>query len=142
MKNVKCSICGNTCKKYGKNKSGTILICCDEKHVIGWYLCRYEHSAVWIALMSRIAQPSIVVSDGGTGFKKALRKAWAKAEHQRFIFHIFCQIKRYIASKPKMAAGMELYMLAKDLLYVNTEKEAVEWKNRFNAYGWKYCWYL
>ena len=43
--------------------------------------------------------------------------------------------KRYIASKPKTAAGIELYMLAKDLLYVNTEKEAFEWKNRFNAYG-------
>ena len=43
--------------------------------------------------------------------------------------------KRYIASKPKRAARMELYMLAKDLLYVNTEKEAFEWKNRFNAYG-------
>lgn len=50
-------------------------------------------------------------------------------------FHIFCQIKRYTTSRPKTAAGMELYMLAKDLLYVNTEKEAFEWKNRFNAYG-------
>lgn len=85
--------------------------------------------------MSRIAQPSIVVSDGGTGFKKALRKAWPKAKHQRCIFHIFCQIKRYTTSRPKTAAGIELYMLAKDLLYVNTEKEAFEWKNRFNAYG-------
>ena len=35
-------------------------------------------------------------------------------------FHIFCQIKRYTTSRPKTAAGMELYMLAKDLLYVNT----------------------
>ena len=85
--------------------------------------------------MSRIAQPSIVVSDGGTGFKKTLRKAWPKAKHQRCIFHIFCQIKRYTTSRPKTAARMELYMLAKDLLYVNTEKEAFEWKNRFNAYG-------
>lgn len=123
-------------------RKACILICCDEKHVLGWYLCRYEHSAAWIALMSRIAQPSIVVSDGGTGFKKALRKAWPKAKHQRCIFHIFCQIKRYTTSRPKTAAGMELYMLAKDLLYVNTEKEAFEWKNRFIEWVKKYDKFL
>lgn len=21
-----------------------ILICCNDRHVLGWYLCRYEHS--------------------------------------------------------------------------------------------------
>ena len=24
------------------SKKACILICCDEKHVLGWYLCRYE----------------------------------------------------------------------------------------------------
>lgn len=45
-----------------------ILICCDEHHVLGWYLCRYERAFAWEALMSRIAEPRIVVSDGGPGF--------------------------------------------------------------------------
>ena len=39
-----------------------ILICCDRENVLGWYLCRYEHSAAWIALMSRIAEPELVVN--------------------------------------------------------------------------------
>ena len=41
-----------------------------------WNLCRYEHSGAWKALMSRIAEPVMVVSDGGSGFNKALRKTW------------------------------------------------------------------
>lgn len=60
-----------------------VLICCDDKHVLGWYLCRYEHSRAWKALLSRIAEPRIVVSDGGTGLPKALRQIWPQAEHQR-----------------------------------------------------------
>ena len=42
----------------------------DKDYVLGWYLCRYEHSGAWEALMSRIAEPKVVVSDGGTGFRK------------------------------------------------------------------------
>ena len=26
------------------SRKACILICCDEEHVLGWYLCRYEHS--------------------------------------------------------------------------------------------------
>ena len=58
-----------------------ILICCDDKHVLGWYLCRYEHAGAWRTLLSRIAEPKIVVSDGGSGFSKAIKKIWPNAEH-------------------------------------------------------------
>lgn len=51
-----------------------VLICCDDKNVLGWYLCRYEHAGAWIALMKRISEPQMVVSDGDTGFAKALKK--------------------------------------------------------------------
>ena len=66
-----------------------VLICCNDEHVLGWYLCRYEHSGAWHALMSRIAEPVVVVSDGGTGFAKALKKVWPHANHQRCVFHAF-----------------------------------------------------
>ena len=88
--------------------------------MLGWYLCRYEHAGAWIALMKRIAEPRMVVSDGGTGFAKALKKAWPKAKHQRCVFHVFCQVKRYITSRPNTAAGAELYMLVKDLLKIKS----------------------
>ena len=71
------------------SRKSCILICCDKDYVLGWYLCRYEHSGAWEALMSRIAEPKVVVSDGGTGFRKALKKKWSKAKHQRCVFHVF-----------------------------------------------------
>lgn len=108
-----------------------VLICCDEKHVLGWYLCRYEHSRAWSALMSRIAEPKAVVSDGGSGFAKALKKTWPHAKHQRCVFHVFCQIRRYTTSRPKTLAGIELYVLAKDLLHLKTKEDTNRWITRF-----------
>lgn len=108
-----------------------ILICCDDKHVLGWYLCRYEHAGAWKRLFSRIAQPSVVVSDGGTGFAKALRKSWPDARHQRCVFHAFSQVRRYTTTKPKTPAGIELYMLSKELLHIKNKKEAERWTDLF-----------
>lgn len=224
MKHVICSICGSTCIKYGKNKSGSqrwlckkcgtittpkidnsakqlkifldwlfgreiqsempgggrtfrrktsqfwniwplppvveakrevvfvdgiylgrhacILICCDKKHVLGWYLCRYEHSGAWISLMSRIVEPDIVVSDGGTGFAKALRKVWPHAKHQRCVFHAFCQVKRYTTSQPQTPAGIELYAIARELLHIETHDEAEKWVDSFVAWMGKFSLYL
>lgn len=108
-----------------------VLICCDDRNVLGWYLCRYEHADAWEALMSRIAEPRMVVSDGGSGFRKALGRAWPGAKHQRCVFHVFCQVKRYTTSRPRTAAGFELYHLAKILLKIKTKQEADEWVKTF-----------
>lgn len=89
-------------------RKACILICCDDKYVLGWYLCRYEYAAAWTALMKRIAEPRMVVSDGGTGFAKALKKVWPGAKHQRCVFHVFCQVRRYTTSRPNSMAGKEL----------------------------------
>ena len=123
-------------------RKACILICCDEKYVLGWYLCRYEHAGAWTSLMSRIAEPEIVVSDGGSGFTKALKKAWPKAEHQRCLFHVFSQIKRYTTTRPKTPAGIELYMLAKDLLHIETNEDANKWTERFVNWMEKYQKFL
>lgn len=119
-------------------RKACVLICCDEKHVLGWYLCRYEHAGAWIALMKRIAEPRMVVSDGGTGFAKALKKVWPKTKHQRCVFHVFCQVKRYTTSRPNTAAGAELYMLAKDLLKIKSKKESQIWVECFSEWIKKY----
>ena len=112
-------------------RKACILICCDEKHVLGWYLCRYEHSGAWSALMRRIAEPKMVVSDGGTGFVKALKRTWPHAKHQRCIFHVFCQVRRYTTSKPNTLAGFELYHLALDMLKIKSKTDAERWVERF-----------
>ena len=28
-------------------RNACILICCNETHVLGWYVCRYAHSKAW-----------------------------------------------------------------------------------------------
>ena len=123
-------------------RKACVLICCDDEHVLGWYLSRYEHSGAWKALMSRIAEPYMVVSDGGTGFVKALRKAWPNAKHQRCIFHAFSQVKRYTTLNPKTAAGTELYILAKDMLHIKNRVEAEGWAERFLEWMKRYQEFL
>ena len=112
-------------------RKACVLICCDDKNVLGWYLCRYEHAMAYKALLSRIAEPLVVVSDGGTGFAKALKKTWPNAHHQRCTFHVFSQVKRYTTGNPKTPAGMELYILAKDLLHLKDQAEMEKWVHRF-----------
>lgn len=111
-------------------KKACILICCNDTHILGWYLCRSENSRSWEALMRRICAPEIVISDGGSGFRKALKKVWPNTRLQRCIFHVFCQVKRYTTTRPKTVAGFELYRLAKDVLKVKTHEEALAWVNR------------
>ena len=84
--------------------------------------------------MARIATPKFVVSDGGSGFRKAMKKVWKTARLQRCIFHAFCQVKRYTTTRPKTLAGMELYEIAKDLLHIKNEGQAFAWMIRLE--GW------
>ena len=123
-------------------RKACILICCDNEHVLGWYLCRYEHARAWNTLFSRIAEPSVVVSDGGTGFAKALKKSWPNAQHQRCVFHVFSQVKRYTTTKPKTAAGLELYMLSKELFHIKSKEEANRWTEQFIDWMKKYNRFL
>ena len=123
-------------------RKACVLICCDEEHVLGWYLCRYENARAWSALMERIPAPKLVVSDGGTGFAKALKKTWPHTRHQRCLFHVFCQVRRYTTTKPKTAAGIELYALAKDLLHLGSMEDADAWTERFIRWMSRYNRFL
>ena len=62
---------------------------------------------------------------------KSIKKVWPKAKHQRCIFHVFCQVKRYTTSRPNTMAGIELYSLAKALLVIRNKQERDNWKSKF-----------
>jgi hypothetical protein len=111
-----------------------VLIARSDTCVLSWYLARSENSAAWAVLMMRIAPPSMVVTDGGSGFAKARRKIWPKTKVQRCIFHAFCQIRRYTTSRPKLPAGVELYAIAKSLLRVKTLHQASVWLENYMAW--------
>lgn len=108
-----------------------ILIACSDQYVLSWYLARSENSNAWGALLSRIAPPEVVVTDGGTGFAKAAKRYWPTTAVQRCTFHAFSQVRRYTTTKPKLQAGKELYMLAKELLHIKTLHQADWWVERY-----------
>ena len=93
-------------------------------------------------MLSRIAEPVVVVSDGGTGFRKAVKKAWPNTKVQRCVFHVFCQIRRYTTNKPNTAAGIELYALAKELLHVGSQFDADRWVDSFVSWTSRYNRFL
>lgn len=116
-------------------RKAVVLIASDDEHALGWHLCRSENGRAWAALMSRVAAPEVVVSDGGDGFAKALRQTWPNTRHQRCVFHAFCQVRRYTTTRPRTPAGVELYALAKALLSITTLKEADGWVQALLAWS-------
>ncbi len=102
--------------------------------MLGWYVCRYEYARAWEALLRRITSPIVVISDGGPGFRKAMRKVWPSTKLQRCTFHAFCQVRRYTTTRPKTLAGMVLYQLAKDLMHIHNDEDARAWILRLSQW--------
>lgn len=108
-----------------------VLICCSGERVVSWYMARSENSRAWSALMSPIPAPEVVVTDGGSGFAKAVRETWPRTRVQRCAFHAFSQVKRYTTTRPKLQAGRELYLIARDLMGIETLHQAELWVERY-----------
>lgn len=119
-----------------------VLIACTEKHVLSWYLARSENSRSWSALMSKIAPPDMVVSDGGTGFRKALGHVWPSTSLQRCLFHVASQTRRYTTSRPKLKAGVELLNLSRALTRIKSIEQANLWKDAYIEWLMKWAEFL
>ena len=90
-----------------------------------------ELRRAWSALMEPIPAPDVVVTDGGSGFAKAVRATWPRTKVQRCVFHAFCQVKRCTTTRPKLQAGRELYGIALDLMHIETLHQAELWRERY-----------
>ena len=112
-------------------RKAVVLIAQTRSHVLGWYAARSENSRAWEALMNRIAPPDVVVTDGGSGFEKARKKAWPDTRVQRCTFHAFGTIKHATTTRPKLAASRELYGLGKQLLHVKDREQAASWVDAY-----------
>lgn len=120
------------------SRKAVLLIACTDEHVIGCHLARSENSKDWSALMSRIAPPDVLVTDGGGGILKACRAKWQNTRIQCCTFHAFCQVKRYTTIRPNLQAGVELYGISKDLLKVKDLNQAALWLANFS--DWCSTW--
>ena len=101
-----------------------VLIARSEGHVLSWHMARAETKAAWSALLSKIAPPEMVVTDGGSGFAGAVAEVWPQTMVQRCLWHAFSQVNRHMTSRPRLRAGIELRGLAVDLMHVETLREA------------------
>ena len=80
-------------------RGAVVLIAQTPDCVLGWYAARSGNSRAWGALMSRIAPPALVVTDGGSGFARACTKVWPTTRVQRCTFHAYC-----VSAKPPQRA--------------------------------------
>ena len=119
-----------------------VLIACTDTHVLGWYVARGETTAAWQALFARIAPPDVVVCDGGSGIATAVATTWPTTRIQRCVFHAFSQVKRKTTTRPRTQAGVDLYALAKALLYVRTREESIAWLTSLTAWNEHYAGFL
>ena len=81
-------------------RNAVVLITQTPDHVLGWYAARSENSRAWEALMSRIAPPALVVTDGGSGFATACKRIWPTTCVQRCTFHAYCRIRQATGTIP------------------------------------------
>lgn len=120
------------------SRSTTILIASTKEYVISWYLARSEKARSWIALLSRIPKPKIVVTDGNNGILKALKELWPDVAIQRCIFHVQAQIQRATTTRPKLKAGQKLRNLSLHLSKIKTYEQAEAWVEAYTE--WLYKW--
>ena len=119
-------------------RGSVVLIAQTPDCVLGWYAARSENSRAWGALMSRIAPPALVVTDGGSGFAKACKRIWPTTRVQRCTFHAYCRIRQATTTRPKLEASRRLYALGRQLTCVTDIEGAQEWIGAYQ--GWCTRW--
>ena len=107
-------------------RKAVVLIARSEEYVLGWYAARAQKASAWEALMSRIAPPLLVVTDGGSGFEKARKNIWPTTVVRRCTFDAFVNIRSATTTRPRLQASQELYALGKSLIRTKTAPEASE----------------
>ena len=154
MKAVYCPYCGGRTKRNGRTSSGSQRWRCTAcgasttvryddtatrlDEFLGWLLSKDSQAAMpggGRSFRRRTAEFWEVwpmpVTDGGSGFAKAVRETWPRTRVQRCTFHAFSQVKRYTTTRPKLQAGRELYLIARDLMGIETLHQAELWVERY-----------
>lgn len=94
--------------------------------------CNRESKASWKALLQRVTESAIVVTDGGTCLRSVLSELWPHARIQRCFFHIQQNVIRHTTKHPNLEAGEEILDLTNELMKVRTKKQAEQWKEKYD----------
>ena len=113
--------------------------CLSPKHpIVCWAGTRPGVRIPVPALMSPIAPPALVLTDGGSGFATACTKVWPATRVQRCTFHAYCRIRQATTTRPKLEASRRLYALGRQLTHVQDIDGAQEWIGAYQ--GWCTRW--
>ena len=124
--------------------SWCLLIATDERQIpLAWQWCATESQAAWEALLKQIPAPLVVVCDGGSGIRAAIREQWPDTLTQRCIFHVWLNMRTHLTLNPRTPAGQALLEIGRHLRKVTTPDEAITWMQHLNdwhtVYGYLTC---
>lgn len=106
----------------------------DTGHVIAWQWAARESTAAWEALFDQVPPPDVVVTDGGSGIRSALARAWPDTAVQRCIFHLQMNVTRELTRQPRLKAGRALRQIAMNLSDVADIDAAIQWRLSLEAW--------
>lgn len=115
-----------------------VLVAISSGKVIAYQWCARESQAAWGALFRRLPEPAVVVCDGGPGMHAALKEHWPKARVQRCLVHLQRNVRKYVTTRSKTAAGQALWGLALRLPRVRTPDDADAWGQLLVAWEREY----
>lgn len=78
--------------------------------------------------VEQVPPPTVVVTDGGSGIRAALRQSWPEVAVQRCIFHLQLNVTRELTRRPRTPAGRALRQLALNLTNVDSVDDAIAWR--------------
>lgn len=106
--------------------------------VIAYQWCARESQAAWGALFAKLPPPTVVVCDGGPGMHAALKEHWPQARVQRCLVHLQRNVRKYVTTRSKTAAGKALWGLALTLTRVKSADDAEHWTRLLLAWEAEY----
>lgn len=121
---------------------GCLLIAATATHVIDWHWCRHETTTAYTKLLTGIAAPILVTTDGGQGAQSAIKTRWPTTKIQRCLVHVQRVVRRHTTSRPRTPAGQTLYRLALKLTRIRDLDQAAAWTTRLHDFGTVYHDYL
>ncbi|AGP30189.1 transposase IS3509a [Corynebacterium terpenotabidum Y-11] len=121
---------------------GCLLIAATTTHVIDWHWCRRENTTAYTSLLTGIAAPLLITTDGGQGAQSAIRNLWPATNVQRCLVHVQRTVRRHTTSRPRTPAGKTLYRLALKLTRIPDLDAAADWVARLHEFSTVYADYL
>ncbi len=119
---------------YFKGYNLCLLLAVANGYVVGWLWCKKENKASYIELLSNIAPPDMVVTDGHKGSLQAVKQAWPGTKMQRCLLHVYRNTIRDTTLNPKIPMHKALLKLSRELVKVKTIENAQAWEIALNRF--------